>query len=207
MILPCPGSGIPVARGETMTCLCGQSFARAAWVDGKIPNHSRPTRALDWEPLNQVTAEVLPDQAPLAAPAPWALSGRGNGHFDIIAANDTYVAHVYCWDKPEFEAVVAKIDKINGLGPMPQVGEVWRMTQRPIAVKGLPEFYDFEVLGRGYDLTYSAAGGTHKTFVMLRGLGHGDNVVELQHFRSAGRFTRLEPATPATTDSPTGTTL
>ena len=66
-----------------------------------------------WEPVGQVAPKDLPDQAPEGYPAPWSIHGRGNGHFDIIASDDTYVAHVYVWDRKEMAVLQQKLAKIN----------------------------------------------------------------------------------------------
>ena len=73
-------------------------------------------KVIPWEPVGQVDPKDLPDEAPEGYPAPWKTHGRGNGHFDVIAADGTYVAHVYLWDEKDGRIFKEKLRSVNGEG-------------------------------------------------------------------------------------------
>jgi len=73
-------------------------------------------RVVPWEPMDQITPEQLPDSNPdpKRFPTPWKVRSRGNGHEDIVAADGTYLCHVYCWYDNDFMVVLEKLARING---------------------------------------------------------------------------------------------
>lgn len=71
-------------------------------------------KVIPWEPVGQILPAELPDKAPEGYPAPWTREHRGNGHFDVIANDGTYVAHVFIWDRNYGEVFDEKLKKING---------------------------------------------------------------------------------------------
>lgn len=67
---------------------------------------------VDWEPLNQIRASELPEPSS-EHPIPWSIQSRGNGHIDVYDGNGKYFAHVFCWDKNDFNTLDAKIAKAS----------------------------------------------------------------------------------------------
>lgn len=42
-------------------------------------------------------------------PRPWTLWEKGNGHVDVIDAENRIFAHVYCWDDADWEKLDALV--------------------------------------------------------------------------------------------------
>jgi hypothetical protein len=65
-------------------------------------------RVVPWEPLGQIEPSKLP--APSEKyPGPWTTYHRGNGHMDVMDAQGRYFAHVYLWDKADWETLETKL--------------------------------------------------------------------------------------------------
>lgn len=75
--------------------------------------------------LGELKSQVMPSDLPDELtpelreryPLPWRIGDwRGNGHTDIFAANDKYVAHIYCWDENDEQMLVDKVERLNARG-------------------------------------------------------------------------------------------
>jgi len=67
-----------------------------------------------WEPQEQLQPHQIPDDPGDGFQRPWSIQGRGNGHYDLIAANGVYISHIYCWKMQDYKDLAVKVDKING---------------------------------------------------------------------------------------------
>ncbi len=64
----------------------------------------------DWEALGQVDPSELPEPS-VTYPGPWRLEDRGNGHEDVFDARGRLFAHVYCYAKEDFAALMLSVRK------------------------------------------------------------------------------------------------
>ncbi len=63
-----------------------------------------------WESLGQVDPSELPEPS-VTYPGPWRLEDRGNGHEDVFDASGRLFAHVYCYAKEDFAALMLSVRK------------------------------------------------------------------------------------------------
>ena len=83
-----------------------------------MPIHPDPIQNLEaqevipWEPLGQIAPKDLPGPSE-KYPGPWKTSDRGNGHIDLMDAQNRVFAHVYCWDDSDWGALEAALKETS----------------------------------------------------------------------------------------------
>ncbi len=65
------------------------------------------------EPDPFLIPSALPDTLLPKHPLPWKVSGAGNGHYYIDAANGNQVAHIYCWDGKAYDEFTKKLRELT----------------------------------------------------------------------------------------------
>lgn len=67
-------------------------------------------------PLNQIYPQKLPETTPDPDryPIPWSTHPKGDGYFDIKAANGTWYALAYCPTGEDCDTLANKINTLNG---------------------------------------------------------------------------------------------
>ena len=65
-------------------------------------------------PEDLIEPKDLPDTLPAEHPTPWKIFSAGNGHFYIEDANNVTIAHVFCWEREDFQEFKNKINLICG---------------------------------------------------------------------------------------------
>ncbi len=77
----------------------------------------RPERKRPGDIKGYLKVQEFPDQIGPSVfpeyPRPWSLRWKGDGHFDVLAANGAYVANVFCWDASEVSEFGAKLRAVN----------------------------------------------------------------------------------------------